>query len=197
MTRRVCQFRLPVELFNYIYFITRDRAACVCVRAIFSIVDKLECPYDLRMSALSSYDRRKFYHTLPVFKSPLLRNINFIARKANPDKRNKVDKHSWRRRGRYSRRDPTLTTRRKVDAEIQRGKREKEMLLPPLDPMRILVFLRRMRTWVAVGNKITRGVLAVVTYLKVIKCRQYIWTTWTSRLFLHRVYLPSLSSAEN
>jgi len=83
-----------LELFNCIYFITPDCA----VRAIFSIVDKLEYPYDLRMSVLSSYDRRKFYHAraLPVFKSPLLHpgiSISLHGRGV-PDKRNKVDKHS-------------------------------------------------------------------------------------------------------
>lgn len=41
----------------------------------------------------------------------------------------------------------------------------------------------------------SREEFVVVTYL--IKCRQYIWATWTSRLFLNHVYLPSRRRINN
>lgn len=116
-----------LEPFNYIYFITRDRA----VRVIFSIVDKLECPYDLRMFALSSYDRRKFYpaRALPVFKSHLLRPAISIS---SHGRRVPIKETKW-----ISTRDAAggvirggtpdcFNTRRKEDAETQRGKRRRK-----------------------------------------------------------------------
>lgn len=141
------------------------------------------------MSVLSSYDRYKFYHTLPVFKSPLLRpgiSISSYGRRA-PIKETKWI--STRDAAGGVIRGTPLQHTKKGGRGNPKGEKEKEMLLPPLDPTRIPVFYAGCAPesrWVIKS----REELAVVTYLKVIKCRQYIWTTWTSRLFLNRVYLP-------
>lgn len=72
---RMHKFKLPranCSTTHYAYFIT---PALRRVTAIFSIVDKLECPYDHATSALScAIDERELFvrrAALPVFKSPL------------------------------------------------------------------------------------------------------------------------------
>ena len=129
------RFRLPGTIQLHLFYYG-DRA----VRVIFSIVDKLECPYDLRMFTLSSYDRRKFYHALPVFKSPLLRpgiSISSHGRQAPIKETKWISTRDAA--GGVIRRGTPLQHTKKGGRGNPKGKKEKEMLLPLLDPTRILV----------------------------------------------------------